>query len=57
MTMLDKAFPAVLQRSPNRGGWTYVVMPGSASTSALAAWSVSAAASTATIPRVVHGAR
>jgi hypothetical protein len=23
-------FTAVLQKSPNRGGWTYVVMPGSA---------------------------
>ena len=30
MTALDKTFTAVLQRSPNKGGWTYVVMPGSA---------------------------
>jgi Domain of unknown function (DUF1905) len=30
MTNLDKTFSAVLQRSPNKGGWTYVVMPGSA---------------------------
>jgi hypothetical protein len=30
MTALDKTFSAVLQRSPNKGGWTYVVMPGSA---------------------------
>lgn len=30
MTTLDKAFTAVLQKSPNKGGWTYVVMPGSA---------------------------
>ncbi len=30
MTPLDKTFTAVLQRSPNKGGWTYVVMPGSA---------------------------
>jgi len=30
MTSLDKNFTAVLQRSPNKGGWTYVVMPGSA---------------------------
>lgn len=30
MTTLDKTFTAVLQRSPNKGGWTYVVMPGSA---------------------------
>ncbi len=30
MSKLDKQFTATLQRSPNRGGWTYVVMPGSA---------------------------
>jgi hypothetical protein len=27
---LDHDFTAVLQKSPSRGGWTYVVMPGSA---------------------------
>jgi hypothetical protein len=27
---LDHDFTAVLQRSPSKGGWTYVVMPGSA---------------------------
>jgi hypothetical protein len=27
---LDKQFTATLQRSPSKGGWTYVVMPGSA---------------------------
>ncbi len=27
---LDKDFSAVLQKSPKPGGWTYVVMPGSA---------------------------
>ena len=27
---LDHDFTAVLQKSPNTGGWTYVVMPGSA---------------------------
>ena len=27
---LDKQFKARLQQSPNKGGWTYVVMPGSA---------------------------
>jgi hypothetical protein len=27
---LDKTFTAVLQKSPNQGGWTYVVMPESA---------------------------
>ena len=26
---LDKEFLATMQKSPNRGGWTYVVMPGS----------------------------
>jgi hypothetical protein len=30
MTTLDKQFTATMQQSPNRGGWTYVVMPGSA---------------------------
>ena len=28
--MLDHEFTAVMQQSPNPGGWTYVVMPGSA---------------------------
>ena len=27
---LDKEFTATLQKSPNKGGWTYVVMAGSA---------------------------
>ena len=27
---LDKEFTATLLKSPNKGGWTYVVMPGSA---------------------------
>ena len=30
VTRLDHDFTAVLDRSPNPGGWTYVVMPGSA---------------------------
>jgi len=30
VTNLDKQFTAQLQRSPNKGGWTYVVMPDSA---------------------------
>ena len=30
MTMLDKQFDAVVEKSPNKGGWTYVVMPDSA---------------------------
>lgn len=29
MGKLDKHFKATLQRSPSKGGWTYVVMPGS----------------------------
>jgi hypothetical protein len=27
--MLDKQFTATLRKSPNKGGWTYVVMPDS----------------------------
>jgi hypothetical protein len=27
---IDKTFQAVLQKSPSKGGWTYVVMEGSA---------------------------
>ncbi len=30
MRMLDKEFTATLEKSPEKGGWTYVVMPGSA---------------------------
>lgn len=30
MSELDHEFTAPLQKSPNPGGWTYVVMPGSA---------------------------
>ena len=30
MSRLDEEFTAPLQKSPNEGGWTYVVMPGSA---------------------------
>ena len=30
MTVLNKQFTATLQRSPNKGGWTYVIMPNSA---------------------------
>jgi hypothetical protein len=29
MSKLDKQFEANLQKSANKGGWTYVVMPGS----------------------------
>jgi hypothetical protein len=28
-TALDKHFEATLKKSPNKGGWTYVVMPDS----------------------------
>jgi len=30
MAKLDKTFTAKLRKSPAKGGWTYVVMPGSA---------------------------
>jgi Domain of unknown function (DUF1905) len=30
MSALSKQFTATLQKSPNPGGWTYVVLPGSA---------------------------
>jgi Domain of unknown function (DUF1905) len=30
MSRLSKEFAATLQKSPAKGGWTYVVMPGSA---------------------------
>ena len=30
MGLLNKTFTAVLQKSPSKGGWTYVVIPGSA---------------------------
>lgn len=30
MSVLNKQFSATLQKSPNQGGWTFVVMPNSA---------------------------
>jgi Domain of unknown function (DUF1905) len=30
MTTLDKTFTALLHKSPAKGGWSYVIMPGSA---------------------------
>ena len=30
MSILNKTFTATLRRSPSKGGWTYIVMPGSA---------------------------
>ena len=30
MSTIDEQFTATLQKSPAKGGWTYVVMPGSA---------------------------
>ncbi len=30
MSALSKRFTATLQKSPNKGGWTFVVMPNSA---------------------------
>lgn len=29
MSTLNKRFTATLQKSPNKGGWTFVVMPSS----------------------------
>jgi hypothetical protein len=29
MTTIEKQFRATMQKSPNQGGWTYVVMPDS----------------------------
>ena len=29
MSRLDRQFTATLRKSPSKGGWTYVVMPGS----------------------------
>ena len=31
MSTLDKTFTATLRKSPNKAGWVYVIMPGSAS--------------------------
>ncbi len=28
--MLNKSFQATMEKSPSKGGWTYVIMPGSA---------------------------
>jgi hypothetical protein len=30
MSTISRQFTATLQKSPSKGGWTYVVMPGSA---------------------------
>ena len=30
MSVVNKQFTATLEKSPSAGGWTYVVMPGSA---------------------------
>jgi hypothetical protein len=30
MSALDRTFTAKIRKSPNKGGWTYVIMPGSA---------------------------
>ena len=39
MSRLDRTFTATLLKSPNKGGWTYVVMPGSVEYSVPAPWS------------------
>jgi hypothetical protein len=30
MSVLKKQFTATMEKSPNKGGWTFVIMPGSA---------------------------
>lgn len=45
---LNKQFRATLQKSPNRGGWTHVVMPDSVDFFDTRGWSRSEARSTAT---------
>lgn len=36
---LNEEFSAILEKSPNEGGWTYVVWPESAAFSGRAVWS------------------
>jgi len=36
--LLDKGFEATLQKSPNKGGWTYVVMRDSVEFFGTRAW-------------------
>ena len=38
MRALRKQFKATLRKSPNRGGWTFVVMDGSAEFFGTGAW-------------------
>ena len=38
MSALDVTFTATMVQSPNAGGWTYVVMPGSAEYFGTAGW-------------------
>src|SRR5215472_11614651 len=53
MSRLDRTFTATLLKSPNKGGWTYVVMPGSVEYSVPAPWSRSAAPSMGPTSRVL----
>lgn len=53
---MDKTFRATMQKSPNRGGWTYVVVDGSAEffgTKGLV--KVSRHGRWRTIPKFIHG--
>ena len=54
---LDHQFTATVEKSPNKGGWSYVVMPGSASTSAPEDWSRRGPYRRPPLRELLHGAR